>query len=66
MEGCWLGSFVGILSCEEKEEAFGRGRGLGVMEEGRGSDTEVGEGRGIEGRVEDVERFGRRECGLRD
>lgn len=36
------------------------------MEEGGGGDAEVGEGRGVEGRVEDVERFGRRECGLRD
>jgi hypothetical protein len=36
------------------------------MEEGGGGDAEVGDGRGVEGRVEDIERSGRRECGLRD
>ena len=34
-----LRRFIGVFGCEEEEESFWGGRGLGVVEEGGGGDA---------------------------
>lgn len=61
LEGGGFGCLVGVLRREEDEEPFWAG--AVVVEEGGGRDLEVGQGRRVEGGVEDVEGFGGGGCG---